>query len=134
MAIAIALMSALAGGAIWCLLSIYSGGNLAGFAFVIALFIVWILRANGFAGCGSGAWLAVLSVALASLYAFCLQAVVEVAAALGMPIRAAFARMDPGMAIDIAWVHLRGWNLLIIAGAAACAVAAMLRRPAAPRV
>jgi len=52
---------------------------------------------------------------------------------LGMPIRAAMVRMDPAMAIAIAWADVRGWNLAIVAGAAACAAWAMLRPQADPR-
>jgi hypothetical protein len=132
--VATALMCALAGGAIWCLLSIYSGNTLAAFAFVVALVVVWTLRMHGYALRWRGALLAAFCVALASWYAFYLQAVVRIAALLGIPIRAALVKMDPSMALDIAWASMRGWNLAIIACAAACALfGIMWRKPAARR-
>lgn len=128
--IATALMCALAAGAVWCLLAIYSRSELAAFAFVVALLVVWALRSHGYAGRRSGAVLAALCVLLASLYAFCLQAVVQVAALLGLPMRTAMRQMGADMAIHLAWTNLRGWNLAIVAVAAACAVFGMLRRRA----
>lgn len=126
--IATALMCALAGGAVWCLLSIYSRSELPVFAFMVALLVVWALRTHGYAGRWFGAALALACVALASLYAFSLQAVAQIAALLGLPMRTAMQQMGPAMAVDIAWANLRGWNLVIVAAAAAWAVGWMLRR------
>ncbi|MEO7756994.1 MAG: hypothetical protein ABIS07_10465 [Dokdonella sp.] len=119
--IATALMCALAGGAIWCMLSLYSRSDLAAFSFIVALFVVWSLRTHGYAARWSGTTIAVFCVALAALYSFYLQAVAQIASLLGLPMRAALLQMEPGMAFDIAWTNLRGWNLLIVGIAIASA-------------
>ena len=126
--IATALMCALAGGAVWCLLSLYSRSELAGFAFIVAALVAWALRAHGYASRWSGALLAVACVLLASFYAFYLQAVAQVAALLGLPMRVALRQMGTDMAFAIARGNLAGWNTLIIAVAAALAAALVLRR------
>ena len=124
--IAIALMCALAGGAVWCLLSLYSRGDLAAFAFVVALCIVWQLRGNGYAGRWSGALIAAFCVALAAAYSFYLQAVAQVASMLGLPMRVALLQMEPGMAIAIACKNLDVWNTVTIGGAMAVAACTIL--------
>jgi len=124
--IAIALMCALAGGAIWCLLSLYSRGDLAAFAFAVALCIVWQLRGNGYGGRWSGALIAAFCVALAAAYSFYLQAVAQVASMLGLPMRAALVQIDPAMAIDIARANLRGGSGVLVLAAVAAAAGAML--------
>jgi len=124
--IAIALMCALAGGAIWCLLSLYSRGDLAAFAFAVALCIVWQLRGNGYGGRWSGALIAAFCVALAAAYSFYLQAVAQVASMLGLPMRAALVQIDPAMAIDIARANLRGGSGVMVLAAVAAAAGAML--------
>jgi hypothetical protein len=122
--IATSLMCALAGGALWCMLSIYSRSEVVAFAFVVALFVVWTLRAHGYAARWTGVLVAVFCVGLASLYSFYLQAVAQVASLLGLPMRSAFHQMDMAMAIDIAWANLHGWNMVVVgiamAGAGAC--------------
>jgi hypothetical protein len=124
--IAIALMCALAGGAIWCLLSLYSRGDLAAFAFAVALCIVWQLRGNGYGGRWSGALIAAFCVALAAAYSFYLQAVAQVASMLGLPMRAALVQIDPAMAIDIARANLRGSSGVLVLAAVVVAAGAML--------
>ncbi|MBO9664914.1 hypothetical protein [Dokdonella sp.] len=124
----IALMCALAGGAVWCLLSLYTRGDLAAFAFVVAAVVVWQLRGNGYAGRWGGALAAAVCVALATAYAFYLQAVAQVAALLGLPMRAALVQIDPAMAVDIAAANLRGWSGVIVLLALAGAVLATWRR------
>lgn len=110
----VALMYALAGGALWCLLSLYTRGDLAAFAFVVALAVAWQLRGNGYAGRGSGALAAAFCVALAAAYSFYLQAVAQVAAMLGLPMRAALLQMEPGMALAIARANFSGWSAVVV--------------------
>lgn len=129
--VATALMCALAGGAVWCLLSLYSRGELAGFAFAVALPVVWTLRAHGYAGRWSGALLAAACVLLAAFYAFCLQAVAQVASLLGLPMRAALGRIDADMAFAIARANLSGGNAWVVAAAVALAAWLVLRGGAA---
>jgi len=68
----------------------------------------------------------VLSVALAALYAFYLQAIAQVASLLGLSMRSVLGQMGAGMALDIARANAQGWNLLVIGSAAVAAGAAML--------
>jgi len=124
--VATALMCALAGGAVWCVVSMYSRSELPGFAFVVAAFVVWTLRAHGYAARPTGVFVAVLSVALAALYAFYLQAIAQVASLLGLSMRSVLGQMGAGMALDIARANAQGWNLLVIGSAAVAAGAAML--------
>jgi glucan phosphoethanolaminetransferase (alkaline phosphatase superfamily) len=126
--IATAFMCALAGGAIWCLLALYSQGDLAAFAFVVALLVVWALRAHGYAGRWSGAFVAAACVVLAALYSFYLQAVAQIACMLGIPMRQAFSRMEPSMAIDIARANLGGVSASLIGAAVVLAAVLMLLR------
>ncbi|GAA0722920.1 hypothetical protein [Dokdonella soli] len=131
--IATALMCALAGGAIWCLLSLYSRSDLAVFAFIVALPVVWTLRSHGYAGRSSGALIAAVCVALASAYSFYLQAVAQIASLLGLSMRATLLQMEPGMAIAIARANLSGWNAAIVGVAVVLAIALMLRAGALQR-
>src|SRR5262249_12712481 len=71
---ATAMMSALAGGAVWSVLVLRTGRDLTIVAFVVALVIAWILRVNGYAGTRLGAALAALCTAVACAYAQCLLA------------------------------------------------------------
>jgi hypothetical protein len=120
--IATALMSALAGGAVWCLLALYGGRDFAALSLPIAGAIVWALRANGFAGRASGATVGAACVLLACAYSLYLQAAAQVASLLGLPMRAALTQIDPRMAIDIAWANLDVAGIAIIALAVIVAI------------
>ena len=126
--IATAFMCALAGGALWCLLSLRVAGNLAPFAFVVALAVVWTLRAHGYGGTRTGRLTAPLFVAFAAVYAFYLQAVARVAGMLGVSIREAFTKMQGGFALDIARAHLDLASAAIVGAAVIAAVLAMWPR------
>ena len=125
--IATALMCALAGGAVWCLLSLYSRSELPAFAFVVAWPIAWTLREHGYAGRRIGALIAAICVVLAAVYSFYLQAVAQVASMLGLPMFSAFRQMEPGMGFDIARANLGGWNVTVIALAVVFAIWLTLR-------
>jgi len=124
--IATALMCALAGGALWCLLALYARRDLMVLALPIALVIAWTLRSNGLAGRWPSALLAAGCVALACAYSLYLQAVAQVASMLGLPMRDSLLQMDPGMALDIAWANLDRPGMWIIAIAIAVAIFATL--------
>jgi hypothetical protein len=115
--IATAAMCALAGGAIWCLLALYSRGDLAWFAFVVAVVVVWALRAHGYAGRWSGVAIAVSCVALACVYSLYLQAVARMASMFGMPMRTVLMRMDPSMALDLARSDLDRSGMIVLVSA-----------------
>jgi len=122
--IATALMCALAGGALWCLIALYARRDLIVLALPIALVVAWALRSHGFAARWSGAAIAAICVAIACAYSLYLQAAAQVASMLGLPLRAALTQMDPKMALDIAWVNLDagGTSLVAVAIIAAAAV------------
>jgi hypothetical protein len=122
-------MSALAGGALWCLIALYARHDLIALSLPIAGVIVWALRANGFAGRWSGAVLAAAFVALACAYSLYLQATAQVASLLGLPLRAALTQMEPGMAIDIAWASVDTSGLVVIGVAIAVAAVGTLWSP-----
>lgn len=128
--IATAAMCALAGGAIWCLLALYSRGDLAWFAFVVTAVVVWALRAHGYAGRRSGVAIAVICVALACVYSLYLQAVARMASMFGMPMRTVLVRMDPSMALDLARTDLDSSGMIVLAAAIVLAGVLMLRRRA----
>lgn len=125
--VATAAMCALAGGAVWCLLSLYLRSELALFAFVVAGAVAWALRSHGYAGRAAGALIAIGCVLLASGYAFCLQAVARIASMLGLPMRAAMRQMGLDMVVDVARVGLGAWSITVTLAAAFAAAAWVLR-------
>ena len=127
--VATALMCALAGGAVWCLVALYARRDLMPLALPIAAVVVWALRSHGFAGRWSGAAIAAVCVALASAYSLYLQATAQVASLLGLPMRDALVQMGPGMAIDIAWRNLDVAGWAIIGVALGVAIVGMLPAP-----
>jgi hypothetical protein len=121
--IATALMCALAGGALWCLIALYARHDLVALSLPIAAAVAWALRSHGYAGRWSGAVIAIACVALACAYSLYLQATAQVASLLGLPLRDALAQMEPGMAFDIAWSNLDAAGVAIVA--AACVMSAL---------
>ena len=130
--IATAIMCALAGGAIWCLLALYLRRDLIVLALPIALLVAWALRTHGYAGRWAGAVIAVVCVAISCVYSLYLQATAEVASLLGLPMRAALLQMEPGMAIDIAWAELDTLSLSVVAIALVLAAVATMWRTRSP--
>ncbi|RYD15474.1 MAG: hypothetical protein EOP90_08805 [Lysobacteraceae bacterium] len=125
--VATAAMCALAGGAIWCLLSLYLRSPLLLFAFAIAMPVAWALRTHGFAGRASGAAIAIACVLLASTYAWSLQAIARIASMLGLPMRSTMNQMGPAMVFDVMRAGVGGWPLTIALAAAVAAAAWVLR-------
>lgn len=125
--IATAAMCALAGGAVWCLLSLYTRSDLPLFAFAVAAPVAWALRSHGYAGRATGALLAATCVLLASGYAWSLQAVAHIASMLGVPMRAALRQMGPEMVLDVTRAGLDTWGVAISLAAAIAAAAWVLR-------
>lgn len=132
--IATAFMCALAAGAVWCLISLYVRRDLAAFAFVVALLVVWALRAHGHGGRRSGALIAGLLVAFGTAYALYLQAVAEVAAVLGLSMRATLQTIDLSLAFAIARAHLRGGAGVLAAAAVVLSIVLMLLPLRPPQV
>jgi len=129
---ATALMSALAGGAVWSVLVLRSGNELTAFAFVIAATIALVLRANGFAGTRLGAFLAALFTAFACIYAQCLLAVGDVAQAMGFSLLDTLLRIGADFAIAVVRGRVSPWQTAIYVLAMALAAWLVWRRRAAP--
>jgi hypothetical protein len=127
---ATAIMSALAGGAVWTVLVLRSGYDLTVLAFVIALVIAWVLRANGYAGMRLGVCLAVLCTAIACIYAQCLLAVGDVAMALGFSLRDTIVRIGGGFVMAIVRGRISPWQTAGYALAMALSGWLVWRRPA----
>jgi hypothetical protein len=107
---ATALMSALAGGAVWSVLVLRTGHELTALAFVIAAAIAWILRGNGFAGTRVGTVLAALFTALACVYSQCLLAVGDVAQAMGFSLRDTLLRIGADFALAVVRGRISPWQ------------------------
>jgi hypothetical protein len=131
--VATALMCALAGGAVWCVIALYARHDLMALSLPVAAGVAWALRAHGFAGRWSGAAIAVAFVALACAYSLYLQATAQVASLLGLPMRDALLQMAPRMAIDIAWANLDAGGAAIIALALVVAAIGTLWAVRTPR-
>jgi hypothetical protein len=82
-----AALSALALGALWCLIELRFGYPLVWFALVCGIVIALILRSYGYAQSKWGAFFAAIFTALACFYAQCLLAICDVAQSLGIPLR-----------------------------------------------
>jgi hypothetical protein len=107
---ATAMMSALAGGAVWSVLVLRTGRDLTLLAFVMALAIAWILRVNGYVGTRLGAALAALCTAVACTYAQCLLAVGDVAQALGFSLRDTILRIGADFALAVVRGRIAPWQ------------------------
>lgn len=107
---ATALMSGLAGGAVWSVLVLRTGRDLSAFAFVIAVVIALLLRMNGFARSRLGAAVAALCTACACVYAQCLLAVGDVAQALGFSLRDTLLRIGADFALAVVRGRIGAWQ------------------------
>ncbi|HEY2394489.1 MAG TPA: hypothetical protein VGH81_00730 [Rudaea sp.] len=127
---ATALMSALAGGAVWSVLVLRTGHELTALAFVIAAAIAWILRGNGFAGTRLGTFLAAFFTALACIYSQCLLAVGDVAQAMGFSLRDTLLRIGADFALAVVRGRISPWQTASYLLAMALAAWLVWRRPA----
>ncbi len=104
------LMCALAGGAVWCVLALYTRFDFDAFLLAIAALLAWVLRSHGFARSGSGIVLAVAATVLAFAYAAYLLAAAKVASHLGLPMRSTLLAIGPEMAAAIARADFTAWQ------------------------
>jgi uncharacterized membrane protein YbjE (DUF340 family) len=120
MLVAATLLSGLAAGALWCLLSIFIDSEttivLIAFAFVIGLSMRW----QGYAD-RRGAIAAVFATLIAFVYAQYLFSAVRMANLLGFPLRDTLFRMDLPYAWRIARDSVTWWEIGFVL--IACAVA-----------
>lgn len=109
--VATALMCALAAGAIWCVLQLYSRIDLVGLSLVVGAMMAWILRRQGFGHTMAGALLAAACTAIACVYAGYLLAAAKVASFLGIPMRSTLTTIGTDMAGAIAWADLTPFHI-----------------------
>jgi len=124
-----ALMSALAGGAVWSVLVLRTGHDLTFTAFLIAAVIAWALRANGHAGTRLGAALAMFCTALACIYSQCLLAIGDVAQAMGFSLRDTLVRIGSDFVVALVRGRISPWQTASYLLAMALAAWLVWRRP-----
>jgi len=122
------LLSGLAAGALWCLLSLTTDRDTTILIVPLALVIAGFLRWQGYrtrtgAGCAVGATL------IAFVYAQYLFAAVNMAELLGFPLRDTLFRMDFSLAWQLVRAHAGAGDMAALAVACAGAAWIMLRRP-----
>lgn len=101
--LATAAMTALAGGALWCAIVVFSRVDAALLVVPCAVALVWVLRRHAHGGTVGGAICALLLTLLASAYAYYLLAAVQLAMMLGLPPHTILTRIGP----DMAWAVTR---------------------------
>lgn len=122
--VATALMCALAGGAVWCVLALYLRLDSGIFLLLIAALLAWVLRSHGFAQSGLGVVVAVACTLVAFAYSAYLLAAAKVASFLGLPLRSTLVAIGPDMATAVAWADFGIWQAATLA--VACLLAAWL--------
>jgi hypothetical protein len=121
---------ALAGGALWCFVSVAIRYNTDALIIPIGFALGVFLRWQGFSG-RQAMLCAAAATVLAFAYAQYLFGAVRIAQGLGFPLREALFKADFALIADVAWANLRihDWVALAIAMLLGCAVAAV-RAPA----
>lgn len=118
------LMTALAAGALWSVLALFTGRTLAPFALVVGALLGWMMGPQRLGGHWWSAVLGAVLTALASLYAAYLMATADIAMLLGLPMRSTLPRIGPEMALAVAWARASVWELVVMG--VGCMVAATL--------
>ena len=96
-----ALMCALAAGAVWCVVAMALGRELAILALPIAAIIAWALRSHGYPASRLGAIIAAFGTALACFYAQYLLATAEIASIFALPFRESLVKSGFAMTTDL---------------------------------
>jgi hypothetical protein len=127
--LATALMSALAGGAVWALAALWRQDLLAFLALPVGLLIGRVLANNGPRNAAFAALCAATFSLAASAYALWMIASGRVALLLGMRLTDILGAIGVDLAAAIAWARLGALDLACIAAAAVvAAIAAAWRR------
>jgi hypothetical protein len=127
--VATALMCALAGGAVWCVLQIYLRFDLIGLAILIGIVIAKVLRAHGFARSIAGALTAAIATALAVAYAGYLLAAVQVASFLGIPLGSTLTKIGAEMAFAVTKADASAFHIGTVVLAIALSAWMVWRKP-----
>jgi hypothetical protein len=118
--IANVLLSGLAAGAVWCVLSLTTERDTTVLIIPLALIIAAFLRWQGYRG-KQGATGSVAATLIAFVYAEYLFAAVNIAETLGFPLRDTLFKMDLPFAWQIVRVHVGWLDLALLAVALALA-------------
>lgn len=126
--IATAFMCALAGGAVWSVLTLRTGRDLPWLAFVCAAVVAWPLRSSGFRGTAAGAAVAALFTAVSCVYAQILLGIGDVAQALGFSMRDTIVRIGVDFALAVVRGRIVWWETATWVVAMAVAAWLVVRR------
>jgi hypothetical protein len=122
------LLAGLAGGALWCLLSLGiergEGALIVPLAAAIGLYFRW-LRIRGIRGALGG----IVSILIAFVYAQYLFAAVRIAQMLGFSLRSTLFQMDAALAWQVARANVGFWDALFLGAAFAIAVLVVWKAP-----
>ena len=94
-------MCALAAGAVWCVVALAMGRELAVLALPIAAIVAWALRGHAYAATLSGGVIAAFGTALACFYAQYLLATAEIASIFALPFRESLSKSGFAMTTDL---------------------------------
>lgn len=122
------LMCALAAGAVWCVIALAMGRELAVLSLPIAVVVAWALRSHGYAASWLGAMVAVVSTALACFYAQYLLATAEIASTFGLPFREGLTKSGFDMVTALMARRLDVIDMATFAAAAIFAALLVIRR------
>lgn len=122
------LLSGLAAGAVWCVLSLTTERDTTVLIIPLALIIAAFLRWQGYRN-RQGAVCAVAATLIAFVYAEYLFAAVNIAETLGFPLRDTLFKMDIPFAWQIVRVHVGGLDLALLILACVAAAWLCLRKP-----
>ncbi len=126
--VVIAIMFALAAGAVWCVVALALRRELAILALPIAAMIAWALRGNGYAGSRLGAVLGAVGTALACFYAQYLLATAEVASIFALSFRESLAKSGFAMTTDLMLKRLDLIDFAVFVAAIVFAALLVMRR------
>lgn len=123
-----ALMCALAAGAVWCVVAMALGRELAILALPIAAIIAWALRGHGYPASRLGGVIAAVGTALACFYAQYLLATAEIASIFALPFRESLAKSGFAMTTDLMLKRLGLIDFAIFGAAILFAALLVLRK------
>jgi hypothetical protein len=119
---------ALAAGAVWMLVALYSGAELRWLAIPAGLVLGWAMRVGVTRSRPRAALLGILATVLAAFYMLGLRGAMQIAALMGMPFAEALREAGAPMLLDIARIGLPSMAGPLALGALAAALGAFGRR------
>jgi len=130
-ALASSVFGGLAGGAIWCLLSLATESDMTLLIVPLSVALAFFLRWQGYVG-QRGALCAVAATLLTFAYAQYLLAAARVAQLLGFPLRSTLFKMDLGLAWQVARANISAADVALLIVSCTIAAWLMMRTVNAP--